>query len=168
MAKYACVIVTYFPPKSSLEHIRRISDLCSAVIVVDNTPQAKTVAFPSATNLTVHKYRKNRGLARGLNCGIKIAGEKGFNDIFLLDQDSYVPNNFFGDMLRFKSQVDEKMPGCAVYVPDFWDRNSRSPAKFPIVSKFRIKHTTCKDMKPFQRHGAVIAITSGTLITYSL
>jgi rhamnosyltransferase len=168
MEKYACVIVTYFPDKSSLEHIKRILDLCSAVIIVDNTPQGKKILFPAAPHLTVCMFGENLGLAKALNRGIEIAGGNGIENIFLFDQDSYVPEHFFDNMIRFKSQLEARTANCALYAPDFWDRNSRSSAKFPILSRFTLKHATCKEAASLENDGAIIAITSGTLITYSM
>jgi rhamnosyltransferase len=168
MDKYACVIVTYFPDISSLEHIKRVSDLCGVVIVVDNTPLGKKLSFPSKSNLIIHNFKENVGLAKGMNEGIEIAGKKGFENIFLLDQDSSVPNHFFGDMLRFKSEADKRRNDFAIYVPDFWDRYSESSARFPVLSRFTVRHATCGNLLPSLEDKAIIAITSGSLISYSI
>jgi rhamnosyltransferase len=167
MEKCACVIVTYLPNKSVLQHIERVLELCGEVIVVDNTPKREKMPLPPAPHLTVCSFGENRGLAEALNKGIETAGEKGFENIFLLDQDSYVPEHFFEDMITFKSRMETRIAGDALYAPDFWDRNSESRARFPVLYRFTLRHVSCGEMASFRSEGAIIAITSGTLITYS-
>jgi rhamnosyltransferase len=167
MDECASVIVTYFPDTFCFKHIERLTRLCALVIIMDNTPSSKKIRFPVLPNLIVHKFAENIGLAKGLNKGIELAGAKGFENIFLFDQDSYVPESFFSEMLRFKSDVDGKLNHCAIYVPDFWDRNSESSARFPILSRFSVRHASCRSLRAYKKNTALIAITSGNLITYS-
>jgi rhamnosyltransferase len=168
MDQCASVIVTYFPDTFCLKRIERLARLCALVIIVDNTPSSKKIRFPVLPNLIIHKFAENMGLARGLNKGIKLAGSRGFENIFLFDQDSRVPENFFPEMLRFKSDIDGRLDHCAICVPDFWDRNSESSANFPILSRFAVRHASCKSLRAYKKGRALIAITSGSLITYSV
>jgi len=167
MADCSSIVVTYFPDAACIEHLKRLAELCNNVIVIDNTPLDKETAFPIISNLTVVKFGENMGLAKGFNKGIKMAGEKDFENIFLFDQDSRVPSLFFADMIKFKERINEKYGPYAIYVPNFRDRNSNTTAKFPILTKWTLRHVKCKDLETIKKDGAFIAITSGSLITYS-
>ena len=166
--KCACVVVTYFPDSSCLEHLNYLTKLCQRVVVVDNTPGEKQVSFPATRNLTVLRLGENRGLAFALNKGIRTAGAYGLENLFLLDQDSVVPEDYFSNMLRFKANTDLRYRNCAMYVPNFWDRNSHTFARFPVLTPFTIRHWTCENMRAVRTNEVLIAITSGTLITYSM
>ena len=167
MPKYAAIIVTYYPDTSTSAQVKKLTELCNKVIVVDNTPGDTIINFPVIQNLMVYKFWKNTGLAKALNKGIELAGKQGFQNIFLFDQDSRVPSHFFHSMLRFKSKVDRVVNNCALYVPNFFDRHSKTVARFPLLTPFTLKHATCEDIQSLQRNCAVIAITSGSLMTYS-
>lgn len=167
MPKCAAIIVTYFPDTATIDNIRSLAELCNKVIIVDNTPGNTVINFPIIQNLMVFKFRKNAGVATALNKGIELVGKQGFQNIFLFDQDSRVPSHFFRSMLSFKSKVDRVVNNCALYVPNFYDRNSKTVATFPLLTPFTVKHATCEDIQSPQRDCAVIAITSGSLITYS-
>lgn len=167
MSKFAVVVVTYFPNNASIQSLNRISRLCHKLIIIDNTPADTITDFPKLQNITVYKFRENVGLATALNKGTQLAGQQGYKNIFLLDQDSRLPHHFFKNMLIFKSKIDSLVCNCKLYAPNFYDRNSKTFAKFPIITRFTVKHTTCGKIQSGPCNYATIAITSGTLITYS-
>jgi rhamnosyltransferase len=167
MGKFAAVVVTYFPDTASIESLRKISNLCDKLIVIDNTPIDTPSDFPRFKNVTIRKFPENVGLAAALNRGIRLAGQEDYENIFLLDQDSRPPIDFFKEMLIFKSKIDSMITNCALYVPNFYDRNSRTFAKFPLLTRFTLKHATCAEIQSGPCRPATIAITSGTLMTYS-
>jgi rhamnosyltransferase len=78
-----------------------------------------------------------------------------------------VPPGFFTSMLAFKKQMDKLAPNYALYVPNFFDRNSRTPANFPLLTPFTLKHATCNNIRSLTRDYAIMGVTSGSLLTYS-
>lgn len=167
MSESAAVIVTYFPDTDSIENLKRVASLCDKVIVVDNTPESTLVSFPKLHNISVFRFQDNVGLAGALNKGILIAEKEGFENTFLFDQDSRPPDHFFTNMLSFKSKIDCLDSNCVLYVPNFYDRNSKTFAKFPLITRFTLRHATCEDIESGTCDRATVAITSGSLITYS-
>ena len=70
-------------------------------------------------------------------------------------------------MIKFKAEADILIPNCVLYVANFYDRNSKKFAKFPTLTRFSSKHSTCDVMQSCPCFRATIAITSGTLINYT-
>ena len=167
MSKFATVVVTYFPSDACITHLEKMSSYSGRLIIIDNTPIETSVNLPKSENITLCKLKDNYGLARGLNIGLQLAGKENYNNIFLLDQDSRPSKNFFIEMLKFKAEIDTLIPNCALYVPNFYDRNSKTYAKFPSLTPFTLKHSTCYTMQSGPCSEATMAITSGTLINYN-
>lgn len=167
MSKCAAVIVTYFPDTGALKNLGEVSGLCDIVFVVDNTPGDMTTSFPKLQNLTVWKSPGNMGLASALNVGVRLAAKHRVENIFLFDQDSRPSRDYFESMLNFKSEIDRATHNWAFYVPNFYDRNSKTFGIFPLLGRLTLKHATCGDMQPVSDNRALIAITSGMLITLS-
>lgn len=164
--KYAAVVVTFYPDKQCFRNIRSIARSAHLLIVIDNTPEPINFFEVEAPNIQIFQKKRNIGLAKALNEGVGIAGDLGFENIFLLDQDSHPVDHFFTSMLTFKHQIDDAIANCAFYVPNFIDRNSQTTARFPVLTPFSIRHRCCNRIKPFYPNKTVIAITSGTLITF--
>ena len=167
MPEFAVIVVTYLPDAETIHNLAQLSDKCKNVIVIDNTPSSAGIEIPNNKNTKVLKNNKNMGLAFALNMGINLAGKEGVEDIFLLDQDSRPSNHYFNEMLAFKSQMASQYDRWAFYVPNFYDRNSKTFARFPLLTRFTLAHATCKNISSIQGNRAVIAITSGMLISYS-
>ena len=167
MSKFATVVVTYFPSDACITHIEKMSSYSGRLIIIDNTPIETSVNLPKSENITLCKLKDNYGLARGLNIGLRLAGKENYENIFLLDQDSRPSENFFKEMLKFKAEIDILIPNCALYVPNFYDRNSKTFAKFPSLTRFTLRHSTCDAMQSGPCSTATITITSGTLINYT-
>lgn len=165
MHKYACIVVTYYPDKQTIENISKLSSLVKFLVVIDNTPESITI--PDRSNMLLITNGSNRGLATALNQGIHIAGTRGFENIFLLDQDSHVPSNFFMEMMEFKIRVDKCHGDCALYVPNVYDRNSGTFCRFPEIKKYFFRHYTFKKTSEYIIKKGLIAITSGSLLSYS-
>ena len=167
MNSFATIVVTYFPDAETLNQIVKLSGQCCQVIVVDNTPDNFNIDSINRKNTKVLKNQKNEGLAFALNRGIDWAGKNGIENIFFLDQDSRPSENYFSSMLTFKMQQERRYDRWAFFVPNFYDRNSKTFAKLPHLTRFSLAHATCKGLKSIRKTRAVIAITSGMLITYS-
>jgi rhamnosyltransferase len=167
MTKFATVVVTYFPSDACIADIEKMASYCGRLIIIDNTPIEASVNLPKSGNIKVHKLNDNYGLATALNIGLQLAGKEQYENIFLLDQDSRPFESFFKEMLKFKAEIDVLISNCALYVPNFYDRNSKTFAKFPSLTRFSLKHTACDVMQSGPCSRTTIAITSGTLINYT-
>ena len=164
----AIVIVTYFPDNDTLSYLGKLPKHCRDVYVVDNTPAPHMVSFPNNKNLHVVQLKQNQGLSKGLNKGIGIAASQGHHMIFVFDQDTRVPSHYFENMLQFKNSMAGRYSNCALCVPNFLDRNSGTFAKYPIISRYSVRHRTCNNLESESPEDALIAITSGTLIDYEM
>lgn len=164
MSRHATIVVTYFPNPDAIKNLNRLSDLGDVLIVIDNTPLQRKKEFPARSNVVVWNSSENIGLAAGLNMGMELAGEQGIADVFLLDQDSRPPDHYFQQMLTFKSRLIGAHRNFAFYVPNFYDRNSKTFAAFPLLDRFSLRHITCRGMPSLVDNSALIAITSGMLI----
>lgn len=96
--KYAAVIVLYKPELELLS--RNISQVLktsiSSVILIDNSPNELDNSFLLSFNSKIISYvynNGNKGIAYGLNTGLKIAENLGYNWVLQLDQDSIIPTN---------------------------------------------------------------------------
>jgi rhamnosyltransferase len=165
--KFCAVVVTYFPDEACIKNLEMLGTRCDRLVIVDNTPGRHASIFPKSENVSVIHLGRNIGLAAALNRGIGFAGRSGFENIFLFDQDSKQPDGFFQNMVSFKSLADTADGNFAFYVPDFFDRNSRTYATFPTLRRFTLRHRKCKDLSHGDFDGAVMAVTSGTLLRYS-
>jgi rhamnosyltransferase len=164
---FAAVVVTHYPDRAVITNLRLIAGACPRLFVIDNTPLSDSPAFPALGRARVVKLGENIGLAAALNLGIRLAAQEGYENIFLLDQDSRLPETFFTSMLHFKDLIDEKTAICALYVPNFYDRNSKTFARFPVLTRASCRIKTCGELRDRPTREALIAITSGTLVAYS-
>jgi rhamnosyltransferase len=167
MESYATVVVLYYPDDESVANLLRMADYNGMLIIVDNSSPPADIGIVETKDIVIIRNNENMGLASALNQGINFAGLKGFENIFLLDQDTRVGNDYFDNMLRFKTKIDEKNDAYAIYVPNFFDRHSQTYAKFPVLGKYRFEHYCCGQSHMSFNKRAVIAITSGSLISYS-
>lgn len=163
----AAVIVTYFPSPDNISNIINFSNICELVVIVDNTC-TDIIRELNSKNTIIVQNASNIGLSAALNIGIEIAGSKGYENIFLFDQDTTIPDSFFSNMLGYKAECEFKYKSRAIIVPNFFDRNCSTFARYFLLAPFKISHATCKDIKDDFFNHSVIAITSGTLLTYSL
>ena len=166
--KCATVIVTYFPDENILSHLGNLPKYCRDVYVVENTPAPHIVSFPDDKYLHVERQNQNQGLSKAFNKGIDLAASQGHRNIFVFDQDTRIPPSYFENMLQFKNVMDGRYTNCALCVPNFLDRNSGTLAKYPIISRYSVRHRTCDNLEIESPEDALIAITSGTLIDYDM
>jgi len=164
----ATVIVTYFPDENTLSYLGNLPKHCRDVYVIDNTPVPHTVSLPNDENLHVERLNQNQGLSKAFNIGIELAASQGHRNIFVFDQDTRILPSYFEKMLQFKNAVDDRYSNCALCVPNFLDRNSGTFAKYPIISRYSVRHRTCDNLESESPEDALIAITSGTLIDYEI
>ena len=165
--RFAAVVVTYRPDGEVLENFQSVIESGGRLIVIDNTPLPDIPEFRELPGTTVVTLGRNIGLAAALNLGIRRAGGDGYENIFLFDQDSRPPRDFFSNMLHFKIDVDARADDCALYASNFYDRNSRTYARFPLFTRGTFRRRRCVRLRSGLLQETVMAITSGTLIAYS-
>jgi rhamnosyltransferase len=83
----AAVLTTYRPDAGFGGRFQELSQLCRALIIVDNTPGGHRFGDLPA-NAIVLQDGVNKGLGRALNLGIARAIELGCDTVVLFDQDS--------------------------------------------------------------------------------
>lgn len=94
----ATIIVTYNPKINNLNLL--INALLSQglnIFIIDNNSVEDINSISSEfrnKKLQVYTANSNLGIAAAQNIGLKLAFNKGFKSIFLLDQDSQITNNF--------------------------------------------------------------------------
>lgn len=164
MNNYAIVIVLYYPDSDAITHLLELIRAEFSIILVDNTFPPVILNVEESDTLKIIRNNRNIGLATALNKGIETAIQNGFQNAFLLDQDTRLPSNYFSEMIQFKNYADGKQNNYALYVPDCFDRNSGSKAKFPVLGKFQFRHFVCGSRNIALKRKAIIAITSGSLI----
>lgn len=165
-SRYAIVVVTYFPDSDTLNQLDCMADLADCLFIVDNTPGRADFGRLQNSHVVTKYEDGNQGLAKALNDGVFLAGSHGYQNIFLFDQDSKPDKHFFKSMLNFKRRIENEIENCAFCVPSFYDRNSESYSTFPLVTAFTVQHRCCHQIEPFYENKALIAITSGTLISF--
>ena len=163
----AAIVVTFYPDRDVLKNIESLCELCRSVILLDNTPDNIDISFPSNPNLLIERFGTNMGLAYALNYGMRLAHKQQIENIFLLDQDSRLPIDYFKQMLAFKKGVEVACHRCAFCVPNFFDRNSKTFANFPVITTLIFRHTACGHFDYDMKNGVLIAITSGMLISHA-
>ncbi|MCJ8502477.1 glycosyltransferase family 2 protein [Desulfatitalea alkaliphila] len=164
---FACIVVTYHPDRQALRNLAHLAAWCDLLVVVDNTPMEARPRFCRWDNSLLILNDQNIGLAAALNQGIRLAGQQGLDNIFLFDQDSRVDRAFFTEMLAFRQRIDRRTDRCALYVPQFFDRNCQSLTRFPQIRKYRFGHHSRPDARGALLGTGIIAITSGSLLPYS-
>jgi rhamnosyltransferase len=164
MDTFASVVVTYQPCFEDHRNLLKLAGQSDFLVIIDNSGSSFLPLLESDSKVKIIKKNKNIGLAAALNEGIETAGQSGFDNIFLFDQDTYVSHNFFYQMIAFRKALKDS--SCGFYVPNFEDRNSKTFASFPILKKLTFRHLKCPNIDIISDSGALIAITSGTLISY--
>lgn len=138
--EFCAIVVIYFPDQSCLRNLETLCRASDKLIIVDNTSGQLDFHFPHSKNVEVLKLGRNIGLAATLNKRICLAGLLDVENIFLFDQDSRQTDDFFREMLVFKARADALNANFAFYVPDFFDRNSKTYATLPMMRRFTLKH----------------------------
>ena len=104
------VVPTYRPPREVVSSIASLAAQVPVVVSDDASPctSDQTLRDISAINeVTVIAHRDNRGIARGLNDGLRLAISRGAPWLLTVDQDSKLPANYvdrlFAESVRRES-----------------------------------------------------------------
>ncbi|SDL41601.1 rhamnosyltransferase [Kandleria vitulina] len=148
--QYIAGIVTYNPEVARLKkNIEAISKQVTEVIIIDNAStnyyQISNI-MNNFNNVKMYTNVRNEGIASALNKIIRIAKEKKYEWVLLLDQDSIVDCSMIN---TYNEYLD--LPKCAVLCPKIFDNNLKQ---------------SNNDNTGVERVG--ICITSGSLVNVNI
>ena len=162
--KLVGIVVIFSPSDDQILNITKLASGLNLLIVVDNTESEvgslKSCEFPDNVQILINGNLG--GIAGALNLGIKRAiALVGECVLFLLDQDSCLPNKFFRNQYAFAVHNNKK-----IVAPKYYDINSKTYGNYTKLKKWTIVNIMGdKATEPFE---VTFAITSGTLIFSSL
>jgi rhamnosyltransferase len=148
------IIVTFHPDEGFPNRLERVQSQFPLVIIVDNAslPSALPGNRPGLPNVHFVTNRTNLGIAAALNQGVELAGQRGFEWVVTLDQDTILATEMLATLL----DVYQKSGGGNVMIGS----NYRDVHR-------RRNFIRCEDIQTaFQERKTLI--TSGTLMPLSL
>ena len=103
------IIVTYFPNMKEFEKIlNQHKKNFRKIIIVNNSPDIKLHHLKKLNKIYLINNKKNLGLAKALNIGIKFAKKIGVKMVGLFDQDTYLNDNYSEKMFKNINQIKLK------------------------------------------------------------
>jgi rhamnosyltransferase len=90
-ARILAIIVAYHPEVEVLENLRVLLKQVTHCVVVDNESSTRSIALLKqlgSEQITVLENKENRGIAGGVNDGLRWGLSQGFEYFLLMDQDS--------------------------------------------------------------------------------
>ena len=128
----AAVVVTYRPEAAILDHVRRIAEQVSEIIVVDNATDGAAAewieALAKMPGVLLIRNRANLGIAAALNIGVRRALQSGCSWIATFDQDTGIPKNYFNGLLEvYETCPDRQKAGMVV--PGGWTQEGEGKKK---------------------------------------
>jgi len=167
-AQTCAIVVTWQPDQATLKNLLEtlLSQGCK-VIVIDNGPgEAQSLAAminALSAHISLTSWPDNRGLAAGLNEGLRQALASGLPYALLFDQDSAINNNFCREMMSAmeKALALSSRPVAALG-PRLQDPDSGRRTPFRVFGLWRRsdrRHSAATDL-----YTADFLITSGTLL----
>lgn len=172
MKKVAAVIVTHHPRADELlPLLERLSSQADKLIVVDNTPgtrntelEALIAAGARQADCITLRLGENRGLARALNEGCRLALASGAEFLLLSDQDSLPAEDMVRELCRaYRALTDAGLKVGAVG-PTYTDLHTglTYPFQAQLPGRLFYGHKVPTGDAPHVE--ALTLITSGTLI----
>lgn len=96
------VVPTYSPPESTTELLRSLGSQVGRVVVSDDaspcTSDPRLNAWTALPNVEMIRHDRNRGIARGLNDGLRAARDSNAAWLLTVDQDSALPAGYLDTM----------------------------------------------------------------------
>lgn len=167
------IITCYFPKVNELVPlIRSICNQVDAVILINNGGLDKNLLSEFANlKLDIVDTPHNVGTAGGYNIGSKLAWDKGFSHVLLLDQDSECAPDMIQKLLSVESFLVSSGKKVAVVGPYYISKNTNLPAPFIQHSGYLIQriYETSESLER-TKDGALFTecsyvISSGSLIS---
>ena len=115
MRRVCAVIVTYNRPELLCRCVKRLfeQDYPIDILIYDNHSQTETEAALRSENLVTEKVfyyyaDENTGGSGGFHNGMKMAREKGYDDLLLMDDDGYAINaRTVSELMKARERVGE-------------------------------------------------------------
>lgn len=168
MSSICAIIVTYHTGEEILSGLEYLVSEVSHVVVVDNgSDQATEACLVEAEarlpgKITVLLNGRNLGLSKAQNLGIRIALERGFEWVLLLDDDSTPGPEMVARMMHHYTGLNEEgKQRMGILYPNIVDKNISKKTPFLIEENGIIRLVICPD------NGIVypiIVMASGSLI----
>lgn len=102
------VVPTYRPPAEVVSLIASLATHVAVVVSDDASPCTSDQTLRDVraiANVTLHTHRVNRGIARGLNDGLRLAMAQGSAWLLTVDQDSRLPSDYIDRLL---TEIDHR------------------------------------------------------------
>ena len=118
------VVVTYHPAPDVAQHLREICRQVDALVVVDNgSPNWQWIeALTTELGASFVRNERNEGIARALNQGVQRAQAGGYRWLAMFDQDSSLPTDMVGGLLKLVASHPQQARIAAV-AASYRDRN---------------------------------------------
>lgn len=115
--KLSAVVVFYYPSRDNIKHINKYLNEVDQIYVVDNSDD-DVIRMQSDDKIKYIKYGENKGIAKALNEGAKLAIKDRFKWLLTLDQDSKITSKNISDLKSFIENTKEKNIGLVAPYQD--------------------------------------------------
>lgn len=115
--KLSAVVVFYYPSRDNIKHINKYLNEVDQIYVVDNSDD-DVIRMHSDDKIKYIKYGENKGIAKALNEGAKLAIKDRFKWLLTLDQDSKITSKNISDLKSFIENTKEKNIGLVAPYQD--------------------------------------------------
>ena len=157
------LVVLFHPSEAHVCNLLRLKQLVEDIVAVDNSPELDTRLHQRVRDAGIDilpNFNKG-GVAGAYNKGLERLIEKGCQILFIFDQDSAVPHDYFTEMVTACLSLDR--PHFLVG-PKIFDINVNRYLPAHVVSRFKVEPISITD----QKHGLVPCssiITSGSVMS---
>lgn len=169
-----CAVVVAFEPKPALlqELVTRLLPQVNKILVVDNTPASGDVtevalhlwASPD-DRVSLVRFGRNLGIAAGMNEGIRIARNEGYEYVLLSDQDSRPAKDMVSQLLDAGRSMVKHGVRVGCVCPAFVDLVTGQPVPFQVHLPGQLFYSKCSAEEAVPVVEIITAITSGSLIS---
>ncbi|MCL1139579.1 glycosyltransferase family 2 protein [Shewanella pneumatophori] len=153
------IVVTYHPDVDRLLNlVSSLKEQGLSVVIVDNSIDIVENFF-KIENVKVIANKKNLGIAKAQNIGIKYALDSQAKFICFFDQDSYIPSNYAAGLINNRCSN-----ASAVYLPLVIDEDSGEELPAFKLNKIGIPKKVFSNGQE-KEFLVELAISSGTVVT---
>ncbi|MEM0953553.1 MAG: glycosyltransferase family 2 protein [Pseudomonadota bacterium] len=170
--KTAAIIVSYLPEAEKLRALLlRLDRQVDKIFLVDNSPDGGqdiqrilSACTLVSSQVCLDSAGENRGLAAGLNTGIRAAIEAGYEYVLLSDQDSLPAEDMVQQLHVCRRQLDEEGDRVAAVGPRYSDLYTGYTYPFQVSSPSKTFHTHAHPSSEQLYLYTQSLITSGSLL----
>jgi GT2 family glycosyltransferase len=157
------LVVLFNPSKVHIQNLLRLRSLCANIVAVDNSPtsDAKLNEQLQAEDIDILPNFNRGGVAGAYNKGLERLIQKKCRILFIFDQDSEVPDDYFSKMLAACLGLDN--PHFLIG-PKVLDVNVNRYLPAHVIRRFSVKSLPITDQKRGLLSCSSI-ITSGSVMS---